>query len=179
MNAEVAEAGTWTETGTEVGLDAGVTLAIEDGRRREAVDQAAAIRGTLTGEKGDVSVVRREATSGQTAPATPVVAETLVTSTGEEMTACLQTVAMVLEMALAEESHQEVDHHHRRGIDVHHAETTNLLEVRLEVASPLLVITDVMTAEAPILGLTIDFRLINLNLHRAKLDLIYHSRESQ
>lgn len=45
---------------------------------------------------------------------------------------------------------------------MHHAETTNPLEVRLEVASPLLVITDVMTAEAPILGLKIDFRLINL-----------------
>ena len=45
---------------------------------------------------------------------------------------------------------------------MHHAETTNPLEVRLEVASPLLVITDVMIAEAPILGLTIDFRLINL-----------------
>ena len=78
MNAEVAEAGTWTETGTEVGLDAGVTLAIEDGRRREAVGQAAAIRGTLTGEKEDVSVVRREATSGRTVLATQVVAETLV-----------------------------------------------------------------------------------------------------
>jgi len=44
---------------------------------------------------------------------------------------------------------------------VHHAETTNPLEIRLEVASPLVVITDVMKAEAPIVGLTIDFRLIN------------------
>jgi hypothetical protein len=113
MNAEVAEAVTWTETGTEVGLDAEVTLAIEDGRRREAVGQAAAIRGTLTGEKEDVSVVRREATSGRTALATQAVAETLVSSTGEEMTACPQMVAMVLEMALAEEYHQGVDHHHR------------------------------------------------------------------
>ena len=115
MNAEVAEAGTWTETGTgtEVGLDAGVILVIEDGRRREAVGQAAAIRGTLTGEKEDVSVVRREATSERTVLATQVVAETLVSSTGEEMTACPQMVAMVLEMDLAEESHQGVDPHYR------------------------------------------------------------------
>lgn len=113
MNVEVAEAGTWTETGTEVGLDVGVTLAIEDGRLREAVGQAAAIRGTLTGEKGDVSVVRKEVTSERTALATQVVAGTLVSSTGEEMTACPQTVATVIEMALVEESHQGVDHHRR------------------------------------------------------------------
>ncbi len=113
MNVEEAEAGTWTEIGMEVGLDEGVTRAIEDVRRLEAEGQAAVIQGTLTEEKADVSAVRREVTSGPTAQATLVVAETLASSTGEEMTVCPQMAAMVLETALAEESRQEVDHHHR------------------------------------------------------------------
>ncbi len=111
MNAEVAEAVTWTGTGTEVGQDVEVTLVTEEGLHQEAEGRAAAIRETWTGEKEDVSAVRREDTSGLTALATPVVAGTLASSIGEEMTVLPPTVVMVdLEMVRAEESHQEADH---------------------------------------------------------------------
>lgn len=112
MNAEAAEADTRIETGTGVGQDGGVILAIEDGLRQEAEDQAAVIQGTLTEEKEDVLVAKREATSGLTAQVTLVVEEILDSSIEEEMTVCLPTVDMDLEMGRAEESPQEVDHPH-------------------------------------------------------------------
>ena len=62
MNAEVEEAATWTETGTEDGQDVEVTLVIEEGHLQEAEDQAVVIQETMTGEKAGVSDVRREAT---------------------------------------------------------------------------------------------------------------------
>jgi hypothetical protein len=111
MNAEVEEAATWTETGTEVGQDAEVTLVIEEGPLQEAEDQAVVIQETMTGEKAGVSAVRREATSGRTAQATRVAVEILVMGTGEEMTVGPPMVATEPEMLLVEETPQEADHH--------------------------------------------------------------------
>jgi hypothetical protein len=91
------------------------------------------------------------------------------------MTVCLPTVDMDLEMARAEESPQEVDHPHLWGTDADHAETTSPLVVRQEDANLLLVIRDVMTAEAPTQGLTTDSRVQNLesSLNEAWLDLSF------
>lgn len=142
-----AEVGDEIRTETGVGRDAEVILVIEDGRHQEVEDQVAVIRGTQTEEKEGALVARREVTSEQTAQTIPSVVETLVTSTGEEM-----IEDMVEEMLPAEETTQEADH--RSDVDL--VEIMTRQGILPEAVRPHPVITDVMTAGAPILGLTTD-----------------------
>lgn len=149
----------------EVDQDAEVTHVIKDDPLQEVEDQAAVIQETLTEEKEDVSVAKREVTLEQTALTIGVVAEIRATLKGEEM-----IVDMVAEMAHADENAQEVDHPR----DVEPEENMILLGALLEATRPHPVITDVMTAEAPIQELITDLRLLKLGSNLTPLEMINH-----
>lgn len=154
----------------EVDQDVEVTHVIKDDPLQEVEDQAAVIQETLTEEKEDVSVAKREVTLEQTALTIGVVAEIRATLTGEEM-----IVDMVAEMAHADENPQEVDHLR----DVEPEGNMILLGALLEATLPHPVITDVMTAEAPIQELITDLRLLKLGSNLTQLEMINHfERES-